>query len=588
MAKIKKSFIVVNDVDDTLIRLRNDSYFRARNAANSADINILKVNASDIIVFGSLPQAAGTPSSGNDLVNKTYADSISGSIAPDTIDPTTGAITINPAAGANTSLPLLLFNNASNQNPAIAWNSTADTNGLKFRAGGSEIGNLTDTGNLQFSSFVTSTQGMYMVQNFLGRGGGHRIFFNDDAVSKPAIELTEQNHLGIAHYMSTVQVTGSAADIPSFVVKGYTSQSADMIQFQNVSNGILSGFDLGGIFFGKEVSTPGNPASTFHKLYFKNDSNIYLLNSSGNEFQVISSGGNTANITISQITNAQISISDSTSDPAWDFFGNLTSPGGTANTGGIRARATAASELAFFTSSEGTANASRTKHLLFETGNKTAGTGDSGGFYFKTGTSAGGARGIFSVDANYADFTNALIGSSLIPNGALTHDLGASGAEWNNLFVNNIYASGNCGSLIIDVENGLLYDNAGSLSINFFGRQISGAGGAPMMNWGTNSDQIEFFINHFKVPATNTAGGTTGAQTINKMSGSVNFAAGASSLVVTNSNVAADSIVLATISTDDATATLKNVVAGSGSFTIKLTAAATAETRVKWFVVTTS
>lgn len=84
---------------------------------------------------------------------------------------------------------------------------------------------------------------------------------------------------------------------------------------------------------------------------------------------------------------------------------------------------------------------------------------------------------------------------------------------------------------------------------------------------------------------TNTAGGTTGAQTINKALGSVNFAAAASSLVVTNSLVAATSHVFAVIETNDDTATIENVVCGAGSFTINLTAAATAETRVGFLVL---
>lgn len=86
-------------------------------------------------------------------------------------------------------------------------------------------------------------------------------------------------------------------------------------------------------------------------------------------------------------------------------------------------------------------------------------------------------------------------------------------------------------------------------------------------------------------PATNTTAGTTGAQTINKPSGTVNFAAAASSLVVTNSTVTTSSIVFAVVRTNDSTATIKNVVPASGSFTITLTAAATAETSVGFFVI---
>ena len=84
---------------------------------------------------------------------------------------------------------------------------------------------------------------------------------------------------------------------------------------------------------------------------------------------------------------------------------------------------------------------------------------------------------------------------------------------------------------------------------------------------------------------TNTAGGTTGNQTINKTSGSVNFAATATTLTVTNSFCTANSHVYCTVATNDGTATLKNVVPGAGSFVITLTAATTAETKVNFLVI---
>lgn len=44
---------VANDaIDDTKARLRNNQWLRGRNAANSADVNIVKVNASNVIEFG--------------------------------------------------------------------------------------------------------------------------------------------------------------------------------------------------------------------------------------------------------------------------------------------------------------------------------------------------------------------------------------------------------------------------------------------------------------------------------------------------------------------------------------------------------
>lgn len=87
-----------------------------------------------------------------------------------------------------------------------------------------------------------------------------------------------------------------------------------------------------------------------------------------------------------------------------------------------------------------------------------------------------------------------------------------------------------------------------------------------------------------RVDKTITASGTTGAQTINKTSGSVNFAAGAASVVVTNSLVTASSVVIATVATNDATLKSVAAVAASGSFTLTGNAAATAETRVNFII----
>jgi hypothetical protein len=76
----------------------------------------------------------------------------------------------------------------------------------------------------------------------------------------------------------------------------------------------------------------------------------------------------------------------------------------------------------------------------------------------------------------------------------------------------------------------------------------------------------------------------TGAQTINKSSGSVNFAAGNTSLVVTNSLVTTGSVILCTVGTNDSTMLSVQAVAASGSFTIYANAAATAETRVNFVI----
>lgn len=86
-------------------------------------------------------------------------------------------------------------------------------------------------------------------------------------------------------------------------------------------------------------------------------------------------------------------------------------------------------------------------------------------------------------------------------------------------------------------------------------------------------------------PTTITAGGTTGNQTIDKVSGTVNIAAAGTTVTVTSNKVTANSICFAVLRTNDATAALKNVVPGAGSFTINLTAATTAETSIGFFCI---
>lgn len=86
------------------------------------------------------------------------------------------------------------------------------------------------------------------------------------------------------------------------------------------------------------------------------------------------------------------------------------------------------------------------------------------------------------------------------------------------------------------------------------------------------------------LPKTVTPSGTTGAQVINTQTGSVNFAAGASSLVVTSSIVTANSIILTTIGSDDDNMYSAQAVAAAGSFTLYPNSPPAAETRVNFIV----
>lgn len=101
---------------------------------------------------------------------------------------------------------------------------------------------------------------------------------------------------------------------------------------------------------------------------------------------------------------------------------------------------------------------------------------------------------------------------------------------------------------------------------------------------GTLSNYRDLKMRRLKVDATMTAAGTTGARTIDKGAGSVNFAAGATSLVVTNNLVTTSSIILAMVDAGSAV-NVQRIVAASGSFTIYLNTTAASEVAVKWAVI---
>lgn len=178
-----------------------------------------------------------------------------------------------------------------------------------------------------------------------------------------------------------------------------------------------------------------------------------------------------------------------------------------------------------------------------------------------------------------------------------------------NLYVHNTHSNSSNG-VILDNDHGSLASYfaisqfGSTFPGTFFGTAVAdraaviadGASSAGMLLGTLTNDTLVIGTNDtarvtlggtgsLALERTVTAGGTTGDRTINKMSGTVNFAAGASSITVTNSLVDTSSIIFGTIRTADATATfIKSIVPGSGSFVITLNAAATAETSVGFLV----
>lgn len=129
MATIKKKFIGADQVDGSKIRLDNDEMLRARNATDSADIDILKVDASDRIVFDSVPQVTSDAASGNDLVRYSqFAGALDGLKPKQAVAAaSTGDIDLGVAADPNPVDGVTL----ANGDRILLWQQTAtEENGI--------------------------------------------------------------------------------------------------------------------------------------------------------------------------------------------------------------------------------------------------------------------------------------------------------------------------------------------------------------------------------------------------------------------------------------------------------------------------
>lgn len=81
MSQVLKKFLAYGAIPSQT----NNTWVTSRNAADTADVNMIQVDASDVVQLASGAQISGTPSTGNAIANKTYVDSaVSGSAGANT------------------------------------------------------------------------------------------------------------------------------------------------------------------------------------------------------------------------------------------------------------------------------------------------------------------------------------------------------------------------------------------------------------------------------------------------------------------------------------------------------------------------
>lgn len=198
-----------------------------------------------------------------------------------------------------------------------------------------------------------------------------------------------------------------------------------------------------------------------------------------------------------------------------------------------------------------------------------------------------GAAGQVYASPVFTGGATSLSGGYRTYNGAATASTEYGHMEWAANFLN--YGSVTNGGIARSTR----YGSASSIILNAGGNDLVVLDATHLypladsaLSFGRTAERwLALYTDQLIVDLTITPALTVGAQTINKAAGTVNFAAGAASLVVTNSLVTANSLVMTFIRTNDATAILGITTCAAGSFTIRMSTVPTAETSVGFFVV---
>jgi hypothetical protein len=181
--------------------------------------------------------------------------------------------------------------------------------------------------------------------------------------------------------------------------------------------------------------------------------------------------------------------------------------------------------------------------------------------------------------------------TNVTPAADVTYSLGTFARRYADVFFLNVKDSGSVVRLQFAGGGSNYYQGAQGNGASAVGHTFStnatySTAGAKLASFQNNSIEKCNISKDgkFACDATDSSA-TPGAATINKPSGQVAIAAGASSVVVTNNTVTTTSVVLCVLQTADATLNdLRTVIPAAGSFTITGNANATAAVKVGFIV----
>lgn len=379
----------------------------------------------------------------------------------------------------------------------------------------------------------------------------------------------------------------------------------------NVSNASTGSGATAGTMALTDAASTGNVLTLNHAG--SGSANALLINKTstsdnGAGIDIESASTNTAfgiNVQMNGATGNQKAIntsSPSTGAPTL-YLGSLTNAANTGTALSLSQASTAAGKTVNLTSTGTTGN-----QITLDVTNSSSGSGAIGGrFTMNSATAAGTAVSVSNSGSNSA--ANGILvnmASTATGNAVRIQHQGINAVGKYPLDVLGTTASG--GSLDgIRVLNNALAGAVGTQSNILFSLNRASSAtedfariGAEVTDSGTSFKGALFFSTATNGTATltekmrikadgsllfPTATDTSATPTVNKISGIVQIAATTSTVTVNNSLVTANSTVFCVIRTNDATATIKNVVPAAGSFTITTTASATANTSVGFWVI---